>query len=271
MNNVIVFLGTGGDPIVVGKQVRASGGIMLLIDGNQFILDPGPGALIRAKQYDVNLRETIAVFVSHNHILHCNDINAVISAMTYGGMDSHGVIIADEATLQGNEEEKPYITRYHKNLLEKAIVMKPGTKIGVNNINIYGTRTTHCPGSVGFQFCHERYKVSYTGDTEYSEDLAEDHKGSSILIINCRNPFSIQEKGYLNSDDAVALVKKVKPKLAIITHFGIKMIEADPLVEAREIHKQTGVQIIAAKDGLAVNPTSYSSSTRHKTLESFSK
>ena len=56
MNNSILFLGTGGDSIVVGRQLRASGGIVLRFGDNTFFLDPGPGALVRAKQFDVNPR-----------------------------------------------------------------------------------------------------------------------------------------------------------------------------------------------------------------------
>ncbi len=47
MQDQIIFLGTGGDPVVVGKQIRSSGGIVLKLDGLQFHLDPGPGALVK--------------------------------------------------------------------------------------------------------------------------------------------------------------------------------------------------------------------------------
>ena len=82
MNSQILFLGTGGDSIVVGKQYRTSGGIILNLNDMQFHLDPGPGALIMAKMYGINIRENVGVFVSHNHINHANDVNAVIIAKT---------------------------------------------------------------------------------------------------------------------------------------------------------------------------------------------
>ena len=44
------------------------------------------------------------------------------------------------------------------------------------------------------------------------------------------------------------------------------MLKADPLYEAREIQKKTGVQIIAAKDGMVVNPISYAAGLRQRTL-----
>ena len=47
------------------------------------------------------------------------------------------------------------------------------------------------------------------------------------------------------------------------------MIRADPLYEIREIQKQTKVQTLAAKDGMFINPISYSASEGQKTLQGF--
>ena len=42
-----------------------------------------------------------------------------------------------------------------------------------------------------------------------------------------------------------------------MTHFGLEMLKVDPLVEARRVQKITGVQTIAARDGLTISPSSY--------------
>ncbi|MFH1506749.1 MAG: MBL fold metallo-hydrolase [archaeon] len=266
----IIFLGTGGDSIVVGKQMRASGGIVLQLEGNQFHLDPGPGALVRAKQFDINIRETTAVFVSHNHINHCNDVNAVLAGMTYSGLDPRGVLICAKSLLEETDDNKPYVTHYHRALVEKYIGLDADTKIGINQINILTTCTEHHdPKAIGFKFYGPKYVIGYTGDTDYCEDLIEDHKDASILIACCKTPLGVKEKGHLNVEDVIKLAKKCKPKLIIITHFGIKMIEADPMQQAREIQKATQIQTIAAKDGLVVSPTSYSASVKQRRLDKF--
>ncbi len=79
-----------------------------------------------------------------------------------------------------------------------------------------------------------------------------------FLSYKCRNPRRRKK-----------IINKVKPRLAIITHFGIKMLKADPLYEAREIQNKTGVQIISAKDGMTIDPISYSSGLRQKTLKMY--
>ena len=97
----IIFLGTGGDSNVVGKQIRASGGIILQVEDDQYHIDPGPGALITAKDAGINLRANTALFVTHNHLRHANDVNAVIDAMTYGGFDKKGVLVANNTVING--------------------------------------------------------------------------------------------------------------------------------------------------------------------------
>jgi ribonuclease BN (tRNA processing enzyme) len=269
VQNAITFLGTGGDSIVVGSQRRASGGILFRFGNNTFYIDPGPGALVRAKQFDINPREITAVFVSHNHLNHVGGLNSILSAMTYAGIDRHGVLVADDEVIHGSNEEFPGVSKFHKKLVERFIAIKPGTRIGINEINVVATTAKHTPSSIGFKFYTDKFTVSYLGDTEYCKELVEEHNDSDVIIINCKNPAGLKEPGHMNSDDVVNLLLKIKPKLVVLTHFGVKMLDADPLYEAREIHKKTGVQVIAAKDGFVVNPVSYASSLKQKKLGSF--
>ncbi len=269
MEDTILFLGTGGDSIVVGKQMRASGGIILKFGQTVMHLDPGPGALIKAKQQGINPRETTAVFVSHNHLNHCSDVNSVLSAMTYSGIDKRGILVTDEETLYGSDEEVPMVSKYHQNLAERFMTVKRGSKFGINNINIIATHAKHTATSVGYKFYAEKFTVSYTGDTAYCKELVEDHKDSDIIIINCKYPLAFSQPGHMNAADVENFLNKTKPKLAILTHFGIKMLDADPIYEAREIQKKTGVQVTAAKDGLSISPKSYANAANQRKLRTF--
>ena len=60
----IIFLGTAGSTAVVSKQLRASGGIIIQVEDLQFHLDPGPGALVKAKEYGVNLPQYCYTYFS---------------------------------------------------------------------------------------------------------------------------------------------------------------------------------------------------------------
>src|SRR3989344_5577259 len=115
----IVFLGTAGDSSVTSKQLRASGGIIIQIDDLQFHIDPGPGSLVRAKEFSINPRATSAILVTHNHLNHANDVNAIIDAMTLGGFDRKGVLIANQSTINGDKMYPPALSAFHQSCIER--------------------------------------------------------------------------------------------------------------------------------------------------------
>lgn len=270
MKDNIIFLGTAGDEYVVSKQIRASGGIIIKTEGYQFHIDPGPGTLVQAMKQDVNLRENTAVLVSHAHINHCSDINAVLAAMSHNKLDIKGVLISNNTLINGTDEIHPYLTKFHKNCVERVIVANPGQKIGIQEIEIGLLKAKHSdPKSLGFKFVTPKFTLVYSGDTGYSPELIKEYKDADILILNVVEPFNKKQEFNLSCDDAVNIIKRVKPRLSIITHFGKDLIEANPVYQAREISKATESQVMEAEDGMSIDPIAYASKTRQKKLESY--
>lgn len=270
ITSAIIFLGTGGDSYVVGKQIRSSGGIVLQINENQFHLDPGPSSLLMAKEVGVNLRVNTALFVTHNHLNHCNDINAVIDSMTYGGFDKKGVLIASNSVVNGSEDSCPALQSYYKKCLERFIVLNEDQKVGINEVEIQALKARHSESSaIGFKFFTPNFTLTYSGDTKYSAEVVEEYKNSNILILNVPFLKKDKENDGLCKEDAIKIINAVKPNLTIITHFGIDFVKADPLYEVREIQKQTNCQVIAAKDGMIINPLSYAVEQGQRTLVGF--
>ncbi|MFH1590390.1 MAG: MBL fold metallo-hydrolase [archaeon] len=263
----ILFLGTGGDAQVVGAQSRASGALIIQMPDNQFVIDPGPGTLNMAKAAGINLRETTAVFVSHNHLNHANDINAVISAMTHGGLDPRGVLVAAKSVIGNGQAHETFLCRHYLRFIERAIQIEAEQRLGINTAEILVTRAHHTDESaVGFKFFTDKFTLGYTGDTNYTKELAQEYKETDIMVLCVKHAAGENQEGNLNVDDATKLIGEIDPKLAIITHFGVKLLDSDPLDAARTIQKSTKVQTIVATDGLAINPVSYSAGLRTKTL-----
>jgi len=270
ISSAIIFLGTGGDSYVVSKQIRASGGIVLQINNNQFHIDPGPSSLMMARESGVNLRANTAVFVTHNHLNHSNDLNAVVDAMTYGGFDKKGVLIASNAVINGSEDSCPSLQNYYKKCLERFIVLKAGQKVGINEVEIKALKADHSEtNAIGFKFFTPDFTLTYTGDSRYSEEIVEEYKNSNILILNVPYLENNKENDGLCKEDVIRIINAVKPRLSIITHFGIDFVKADPLYEVRDIQRQTSCQVLAARDGMVINPLSYSVEQGQKTLFSF--
>lgn len=270
MSNNIIFLGTAGDSQVSGKQVRASGGIIIQIGELQFHLNPGPGSLVRAAQYGVNLRANTAIFVTNSNLLNCNDVNAVIDAMTYGGMDKNGLLVANKTVVQGDEKHSPFLNRSQASCVERIIMLTKGQKMAIEEVEIHALPAeTTDENAIGLKFLAPDFTLVYSSDTKYSKDIVEQYKGADILLLNVNLPGNERSDESLSSDDAKKIIKEVNPKLAILTNFGMKMIKADPLYEGRMIQKDTDIQVIVAKDGMTISPGSYAANSNQKRLNTY--
>lgn len=254
----ILFLGTAGDSSVVGKQLRSSGGMILQFEDDLLYLNPGPGSLVRAKQYGINLRNITGILVSDNQMKHANDINAVISAMTHDGLDPKGVLITNKTVIEGDEANQGFLQERERSFVERIIALSKGERAGIKDIEIKGiTAKNNDKNALGFKIKTENFTITYTNHTSLDKKIMKNYENSDILILDVDYPMGGEHSDGLSSDNVIEILKNTTPKLAIITGFGIKMLNADPLQQAREIQKASKIQTMAATDGLVITPENY--------------
>ena len=108
--------------------------------------------------------------------------------------------------------------------------------------------------------------VSYISDTRYHEDLAAKYKADVTIINVVRlEPSDID---HLAIPDVATILKEMKPRLAILSHFGMTIIKAKPWLLAEKLTEETGVPVRAASDGLEIglDETKLSGATIPSTL-----
>ncbi|MCQ2738499.1 MAG: MBL fold metallo-hydrolase [archaeon] len=251
----IKFLGTGGGRFASISQKRMTGGFRIdNFDGKNYHVDPGPGALVRTYQFGLNPADLDGIFVSHSHTDHYNDAEILIEAMTKGMTKNNGIIMGSQSVFEGFESWGPAISKYHR-ANSKNLILTANKSKKFPFLTIKGTKTMHGdPTCVGFQIENKNgFKISYTSDTKYFDTLHKYHKGADILIASVLRHGSKSISGHMCSDNFAKLIQEVNPKLAIMTHFGFKMLAANPIEEAKRIYKDTGVRTLAAFDGMLVN------------------
>lgn len=258
MRNKIVFLGTAGDSLTVAKQVRRGGGFVIKLEGGQYHVDPGPGALGSAQAAGVSARETICVLSSNNSLLASGGLNEVVDAMTLGGVDRFGVAVVAESVANGTGTELPILLNRSKESVERVVTFSDTTRIGINYLNVYPAKAKHPDEkALGFRLETPNVTIGYTGDTNFFEGLAEEYADVDVLVIRMRHPKGTKEPGCLSVDDVIKVLEKAKPKVAVLTGFGGKLLDSDVIATARSIHRETKIQVIAAKDGLEVDLDHY--------------
>lgn len=261
----IIFLGTGGGRIVYANQIAATGGFVIQLAGYQIHVDPGPGALVRARQYGIKAPKTNIVYVTHHHIDHVNDLNAVIDAITLGGIHRKGILISTPTVIGGSETELAWLQPFYKEKLKEYFAAKPGDVVKIGSLTFTATPTKHdVDRNIGMKLGAPGISIGYTSDTVFFPELVEAFKGVTILIMNVLRPGKDQWKTHFCSEDAVNLISAVRPELAVIQHYGAKMLRSSPIYEAREIQRRTGVRTIAAMDGTKIDLTGLSTAQEVK-------
>lgn len=246
----IIFLGTGGGRIATMTQMRATGGWILRMDGQMIHVDPGPGALVRAKEGGVDLKKLTGILVSHSHPDHYTDAEVVLESMTHGTSKHRGVVIGNENVIKGGGGYRKAFSDFHLKLPQRVETMEPDDRTKIGKINVEAVPTKHGEGkALGFVFRGSE-TLGYTGDGEYFPGQEDRFRDCDYLMLNVLRPRNRDWPDHMNSRMAAELITKVRPKIAVLQHFGITMLKAGPRREGSWVEKQTGVKTIVARDGM---------------------
>lgn len=242
------FLGTGGGRFVTAEQKRKTGGMLLKTGGTQIHIDPGPGALIEAQKHSPE--ETEAVLVTHAHLDHMNDAQAVIEMITYGH-DHPGTIFANESSLKGYSDVEKCVSTYHQDLCRDVYNLSEDKKVEFKDIEIESQEMFHGdPKVFGFKVSNGDKKWGFWSDSQYSSELTEFYNDCDMLVINCSRPRNSSVKGHTDSGNIPEIVEKTGVKTVIITHFGYLFLE-NMEKEKEWLKENVDAKLIFAEDGMS--------------------
>jgi phosphoribosyl 1,2-cyclic phosphodiesterase len=250
----IKFLGTAGARFVVSRQLRASGGLWLSIGGEEILIDPGPGSLVKCLSSRPKLDPFIlsGVILTHRHLDHSNDINVIIEAMTDGGRKKKGFLYAPGDVFSLPD---PVVQTYVRSFLEKIDYLEKGKLIYHPSFTL-GTpvRHHHPVETYGLRFSLPYGNVSLIADTKFFPGLIDHYQGSDVLIINVVifHEYVDNRIFHLHFKQVVEIIKSIRPKVAVLTHFGMTMLQQKPYLLAQNLQDKLGIKVIAASDGMTL-------------------
>lgn len=249
--NFIKFLGTAGARFVMINQLRASGGLWISYKGRNVLVDPGPGSIVRcaASRPKLDPSKLDALILTHRHLDHANDINVMIEAMTEGGFKKRGILFCPKDAI----EEDPVVLRHTRGLPEKIEILEANKTYHAGDFAFQTSmKHIHPVETYGIKFNMGKESISLLTDTKYFVGL-EDFYKTDILII-CVVLFQAKAGiDHLCLADAEQLIGRIKPRKAILTHFGMTMLKAKPHIQAEELSKRLGIEVVAAYDGMTLN------------------
>ncbi len=248
----IKFLGTAGARYVMATQLRSSAGTYIEIGDKRIILDPGPGTLVRMARSKPRLNPASldAVILTHVHLDHTGDANALLDAMTEGAKKNKGLLFAPAQCVKGEDR---VILSYLLNSI-KVKELKASTEYEMDGFTLE-TSIAHDHGveTYGIKIPFVGGKVCFMVDTRFSEELLDSYKDCTHIVINVVLKECREYIKHLCVEDVRRIALSLRPEGIIMTHFGMGMLRAKPWKVAEFLTNETGVNIKAASDGMEVD------------------
>ena len=250
MEGFVKFFGTGGARFVASKQLRATGGLWLRYKETNLYIDPGPGAMVRIRESEEIFEpsDLDGILLTHKHMDHSNDVNILIESMAEGGFKKRGTLFTPGDAVG----EDPVVFRFVRNYLDDVVFFKEKAQYSAKDI-LFSTpvRHRHPVETYGLIF-HLNVKIGLIADTRFFEELPGYYQ-VDYLIINVLRSQPIENHeivDHLAVGDVRKIISRVRPKAAILTHFGFRLIQEGPDAIAKRLSDETGINVMAARDGM---------------------
>ncbi len=245
----IKFLGTAGARFATLKQLRASAGIWVNYKQTNILIDPGPGSLVKilSSRPKLSPESLNALVLTHKHIDHSSDINILIEAMTQSGRKKEGLLIAPQDAFG----KDGVIFSYLEDFVKKTEIARVGKTFQIKDIHLaIASKMLHTVETYGLKLSAAGKTISFISDTLYFSDLENIYKNTDILVINVVLKEKKPQVYHLCLEEAKHLIMAIKPKKAVLTHFGMTMLKAKPHILARTISRELSIETTAAYDGM---------------------
>jgi phosphoribosyl 1,2-cyclic phosphodiesterase len=241
----LTFMGTAGARFMVAKQLAASGGLYLEEGNTRISLDPGPGAIVQYAKRKVDLTKLDAIVLSHRHLDHSGDVNVMIEAMTEGGFRHRGRLFCPSDAL----DVDPVVLNYLRRFPEEVVRLEPEKTYSLKDITFTTSPLhVHQVETFGFRFGD---RLGWVTDSAYYDGITEQHKADvmviHVVLMECRAGLP-----HLCLADAERIIREAKPRLAILTHYGMTVWRAHPWELAADLTQRIGTEVKAARDGMTL-------------------
>ncbi|HEV8289930.1 MAG TPA: MBL fold metallo-hydrolase [Candidatus Norongarragalinales archaeon] len=257
----LVFIGIGGGRAVTDTQAFPTGGFRINCANFRMHCEPGPGALVKSIQYGQKPSKLDAIFASHAHLDHANDLNAMIEAMTFqskfkeGEESKKGALYCSKSITDGAKNIEPALGGFFKKMLKTVKTLKPGEQVKVaDGVTLKATKAIHeDPATIGFILDDSETRLGYTGDTQLFPGLFEQYEELDALIVNVLKPEDQKYPFHLGIDEAANVLRSManKPKQAFINHLGMSYLRTGTNTQASRFQKISGIKTTIARESQA--------------------
>ena len=250
----LVALGSGTS---VPHPTRSSSAFWVDTSGGTILLDCAASAPHRMAQERLDWPSLDAIWISHFHIDHCGGLGPFLFGTKYapqtrGRRKPLGIF--GPAGLRGLIERMDAVNDYR--LLEQPFPVEiteiePLEKFEIlDGVEAVALKTPHTDESLGIHIRDGETTLVFSADTGPSLPLAAFANQADLLILECSFVKNKPVEKHLELAEAIYLIRKSKPKRAMLTHFYPEWDEVNFSEELKKFEPMC--EVIEAVDGLRV-------------------
>lgn len=232
------------------EKGEPTSGYLLENQKTKLLIECGSGVLCNLSKY-IDINELDAVLISHEHSDHCADLICLI----YNAMIEMKLGRRNKPLSVYVPESMKYIKDFCNDDFAVFNVFNEKSGFRMPGIEVSFSRNIHPVESYSFSFVSEEKnsskKITFTGDTQWNDDLVKISRKSDLLVSECSlyKNFKNIIKGHLSSEEAGELATLSESEKLLLTHLPHFGNHANLLNEATESFNK---EIILARCGLSL-------------------
>ncbi|MBI1870356.1 MAG: MBL fold metallo-hydrolase [Chlamydiae bacterium] len=232
----LIILGSGTGVI---RLERGSPGFLLKTKQSLFLIDSGPGTLTRIVKSGFLLNDIDAIFYTHIHPDHVTDLVPFLFASKYGFPSRKKKLM-----IVGGRGFKKFFLELSKTYRGWLTPKFPLEVLEVHEhifrvrkVRVCSSKTNHIFESAAYRFEEDQKSIVFSGDTDFSETLAQWAKGTDVFLLECSFPDSKKVKGHLTPRGVAQMAALSNPGKLILIHFYPPCDKVNVLKEVEKLYK----------------------------------
>lgn len=250
----LTVLGSGS---TVPNQRRTSSAYWLETSGGNLLLDCSASAPSRMAACGVDWPNIDSIWISHFHMDHCGGLAPMLAGTKHAEQMRSRTKPLSVFGPAGLHDLIDRMSDIHNYRLLKQVFPVEVTEIAelekfeiLPGVEAVAMKTLHTDESHAIHIRDGKTTFVYSADTGFDKRLSAFGRNVDLMILECAFVKDKPVEKHLELAEAMFLIRKAKPKRAMLTHF---YPEWDDVNFDREIARHSPMcEVIEAVDGLAI-------------------
>jgi ribonuclease BN (tRNA processing enzyme) len=182
------------------------------------LFDCGPGIWKALCQMSLPCTRLSHIVLSHFHVDHTSDLSVVLLARYLSSQSQNPVrIIGPVGLKEWFDKLTGLIGPWSRKMDTEIIELDNSLPIG--DYILSGAPTPHTDNSLCYRLVDKNERVFfYSGDSDYTESLAQTAANADIALIECSNTEETKLDGHLTPEHAARIAAHANVKHLVLTH-----------------------------------------------------